>query len=220
MTFEHFIHLMHDVAYVSIALLAAYAIYLAILVTRQIRRRKFRNEDQATEFTTQISEMIRRGDFEGADEACTAPENWYKAVAFLAQGAIEKRNQGISKVKQNIATRFSRDILANLELVVSNMNMVIKVAPMMGLFGTVVGMIGAFSRIASMDNPNPKDLMGDMSIALNCTAMGLAVCIPMLLVTNFYQNRIRKFEDNTFEHIQTVVEDIEGHIKSGHTAKA
>jgi len=72
---------------------------------------------------------------------------------------------------------------------------VIKSAPMLGLFGTVLGMMGAFSKLASRENVDPTMLADDISLALITTALGLAIAIPLVLATASINVRIRKLED-------------------------
>ena len=94
-----------------------------------------------------------------------------------------------------IRDRFQRDVLAELEHRLSWVYTVIKSAPMLGLFGTVLGMMGAFSKLASKENVDPTALADDISLALITTALGLAIAIPLVLSTASINVRIRKMED-------------------------
>ena len=58
------------------------------------------------------------------------------------------------------------------------------VAPLLGLLGTVTGMIGTFDVITQFGTGDPKMLSGGISEALVTTQMGLIVAIPMLLLGN------------------------------------
>jgi biopolymer transport protein ExbB/TolQ len=67
---------------------------------------------------------------------------------------------------------------------------------MMGLFGTVTGMMGAFGNIASAgSNVEPSQMAGDIMFALITTALGLAIAMPLLIITNGIVVRIRKMEE-------------------------
>ena len=71
----------------------------------------------------------------------------------------------------------------------------IKCGPLLGLFGTVLGMMAAFGRIGSGATVQPKDIAKDISVALICTAMGLATAIPFNFMLSSLNTRIRSFQD-------------------------
>ena len=67
------------------------------------------------------------------------------------------------------------------------------IAPMLGLLGTVQGMIDAFSVIASSDaSPKPKDLAAGISTAMVTTLAGLIVCIPAMIAYSMFKNRMSR----------------------------
>ena len=102
---------------------------------------------------------------------------------------------GYAKVKQLLSERFQRDVLEGLERNVSWVATVIKTAPMLGLFGTVIGMIGAFATLADAQTADPTKLAKDINVALYTTAIGLSIAIPLVMALNAVNNRIRNLED-------------------------
>jgi len=62
-------------------------------------------------------------------------------------------------------------------------------APLLGLLGTVTGMIRMFEAITKFGTGDPKLLAGGISEALITTEVGLAIAIPLLLIHNFLRNR-------------------------------
>lgn len=67
-----------------------------------------------------------------------------------------------------------------------------QVAPMLGLLGTVVGMIGAFAKLTQSGGADPSQLAGNISLALYTTAGGLIVAIPASFCYFFFRNRFNK----------------------------
>jgi len=67
------------------------------------------------------------------------------------------------------------------------------VAPLLGLFGTVLGMIEAFRKLAEAGNQvNPAILSGGIWEALLTTAVGLAVAIPVVVLCNWFERRVER----------------------------
>ena len=87
-----------------------------------------------------------------------------RAVAQLALIAINNRQIGYAKTKHLVMDRFQRDVLSDLEQRLSWVNTVIKSAPMVGLFGTVMGMMGAFGKLANQANVSPDVLANDIYV--------------------------------------------------------
>jgi biopolymer transport protein ExbB len=83
------------------------------------------------------------------------------------------------------------------------LNVIGNVSPMLGLLGTVWGMIGAFFEIVASGSPDPRLLANDIGVALVTTLLGLAVAIPSLCVYAAMSNRI---EDITNDAILAVDE--------------
>ena len=70
-------------------------------------------------------------------------------------------------------------------------NIIGNVSPMVGLFGTVLGIIKMFNAIAAVSGqPHPSQLAGGISVALVTTFWGLMIAIPALTIHGFFQNRI------------------------------
>ena len=180
------------VIYGVLAVIALWGSFCVIMVWRRVAESRFRSEQLQNEFLAKLDRPLAEGDFDGAARLL---EDDIRAVPQLAQMAIRNREIGYSKVRQLVLDRFQRDILSDLDQRLSWVNTVIKSAPMVGLLGTVVGMMGAFGKLTGKQNVNPDVLAGDISVALITTASGLAIAIPLVLCATSINVRIRKLED-------------------------
>jgi len=182
--------------YVVLALIAVWGAFCVILVWRRVAQVRFRSEEEQDELLGRLDESLTADNeqFEATAEICRGDD---RAVPQLALLAVDNRRLGFAKIRALIADRFQRDVLSDLEFRLSWVYTVIKSAPMVGLFGTVVGMMGAFSKLASKDQSkiDPTVLASDISLALITTACGLAIAIPLVLATASINVRIRKLED-------------------------
>ena len=107
--------------------------------------------------------------------------------------------------------KFSRDVLAQFEARNSWVNTIVKSAPMLGLLGTVSGMIAAFGKIAGSGESGvkPADLANDISFALFTTAYGLAIAIPLVVLGAMAQTRISRLQDSVEESMGYFFDDLE-----------
>lgn len=180
------------VIYAAQALIAVVGLYYVIVIWRRLAQFRFRNEAAQNDFLTELSKNLGSGNVQAAAELC---EQDRRVVPQLAHLAIENRGLGYAKVRHLIADRFQRDVLAELEYRLSWVTTVIKTAPMLGLFGTVGGMMGAFEELASGEKIDAANLASNISLALLTTVIGLAIAIPLMLAVASINVRVRKLED-------------------------
>lgn len=178
--------------YFALGIVALWGAFCVIVVWRRVGQTRFRNEEEQEEFLDAFDEHVGAGDFEKATEMCDQDD---RAMSQLALLAVTNRDMGYRKIRTLITDRFQRDVLADLEYRLSWVYTVIKTAPMLGLLGTVMGMMGAFANLASGQKVDTVKLADDISFALITTACGLAIAIPLVLCTAYINVRIRKLED-------------------------
>lgn len=180
------------VDYCALALVALWGAFCVVMVWRRVGRVRFRSEREQEAFLDQLEELVTQGSWDQARAMC---EEDPRALPQLVLLGINNLHLGYSRVRALLVDRFQRDVLADLEYRLSWVATVIKAAPMLGLFGTVVGMMGAFSKLAVQRNVEPNLLANDISLALITTAIGLAIAIPLVIATASINVRIRKLED-------------------------
>ncbi len=180
------------VIYAALAFVALWGVFCVLLVWRRVSAAGFRNEDSQDAFLDEVEMYLSAGDFESASGVCNGSG---KALPRLAGLAIDHYELGYGKLRSVVVDRFQRDYLADLEYRLSWVNTVIKAAPMLGLLGTVLGMMGAFGKLAGSKNVSTDALAADISFALLTTALGLSIAIPLVLCMASINVRIRKLED-------------------------
>lgn len=178
--------------YFALALIALWGAFCVVMVWMRVGAKRFRSEQQQDAFLDELDNRLSKKDFDGAMEMCQGDR---RAMPQLVLMALENREIGLVKTKKLVVDRFQRDILADLEYRLSWVNTVIKTAPMVGLLGTVLGMMGAFSQLATADNVEASAMAGNIQVALYTTACGLAIAIPLVFCTAAINVRMRKMED-------------------------
>ena len=181
------------IIYVCLFLIALWGAFCVVMVWARVKQKRFDNEETQNLFMEAIEEPLSQGNYDVAVEIC---EDDRRALCQLSQIAIDNRKLGYAKVKQLVADRFQRDVLADLENRLSWVYTVIKAAPMVGLLGTVMGMMAAFQKLAVPGKaPDPAELALDIQFALITTACSLAIAIPLVMATAFINIQIEKMKD-------------------------
>ena len=180
------------VLYTLLGITAFWGGLCVIVVWMRVGQKRFRSESEQDAFLDALEKPLSEKDFDAISDACQADRRAMPQLIYLA---VVNRRIGYSKVRQLVLDRFQRDVLADLEHRLSYVNTVIKSAPMLGLLGTVVGMIGAFATLSSEGAGDPTALAGNIATALYTTACGLAIAIPLVMCTANINVRIRKMED-------------------------
>lgn len=184
---------MGDACYGFLTLNFLWGLYCVILLWRRILSLRFADEKSQTEFLHTIQQMLDAGDFEAAKKLC---EDESRALPQLALAVIENRDLSESQLRQLVAELMQQNVLADLEFRLSWVATVIKSGPLLGLFGTVLGMMAAFGRIGTGEKVQPSQIAAEISIVLICTAMGLITAIPFTYLLASLNIRMRLLQDS------------------------
>ncbi|MDP6468827.1 MAG: MotA/TolQ/ExbB proton channel family protein [Pirellulaceae bacterium] len=198
------------IVYVFMGSMALWGAFCCVMVWARVAQKRFKNEKIQDEFLDTVDEPLSKGDFDDATVLC---EGDPRAIPQLAMLAVLNRSIGFTKARQLVEDRFQRDILADLEHRLTWVHTIIKSAPMVGLFGTVTGMMGAFDKLATSENVKPDELAENISFALITTACGLAIAIPLIIAVAAVNIRIRKMEELTVAGINRFLESFQAALK-------
>lgn len=201
--------------YTMIPLGLCSVIFLAVVLERFLSLQ--RKNVLPDELVTATERYLRRGDYEETVRIC---ERFDVPFAHVVRAALSRRHLGIGEMEramvgtgQHEATVLSRNL--------RTLGVIANLAPMLGLFGTVVGMIRAFDVISRFGTGNPSLVAAGISEALITTAAGLIIGIPSLAAYHFFRSRGDRFlfeiESIAFELLNILTLQIEpgGGLKSG-----
>ena len=153
----------------------------------------------------------------GRDEAMTLCEENGSPIAEIFAGALKKYGRSAVEVEQAVVDAGER-VVSQMRKYLRLFNAISNLTPLLGLLGTVLGMIDAFNTIARADAMGrPELLAGGIGTALITTAAGLVVAIPSYAAYAFFLGRIDKLILEMDAHAQSIVEIIsaEGLQESG-----
>ena len=158
---------------------------LAIAIERFITLR--RASIDTREFMDTMRQVLRQNRTQEAIEICDKTD---APVARILKAGILKHDRPKEDIREAIEDAGNLEI-PRLERYLSALATCANIAPLLGLLGTVSGMITAFAQIQNKRGQvNPSDLAEGIGNALVTTAFGLSVAIPMLVLYNYFTTRV------------------------------
>ena len=138
------------------------------------------------ELMDRIIALVAEGD---TRDALVVANEASSCVGAVFAAILRKAGQPLPFVKE-AAEEVGRQEAARLERFVGVLGTVASITPLLGLLGTVTGMIGVFQRVAQTGVGNPLDMAAGIWEALLTTAFGLSVGIPALIAHRFMLSRV------------------------------
>jgi len=139
------------------------------------------------ETVDEIEELLAEGNYQEALDLCEAEPSFFTNIAAAGIRKIGHPFQALEKSVEEMEDEES----VKLQQKIGWLSLIAGVGPMMGLFGTVTGMVGAFATIATAaGGVEPSEFAGDISMALMTTVLGLTVAIPTTGFYAFFKNKV------------------------------
>lgn len=141
-------------------------------------------------FIEDFEQRLVNKDYQGAYEVAKSDDSF---VARVLVAGLSKLNRGYNEAIEGMQ-EVGEDENMSLEHRLSYLALIGSIAPMIGLMGTVWGMIQSFEKIAqSTVSPKPAELAEGISTALFTTLEGLMVAIPAMIFYSILRNRVARF---------------------------
>jgi biopolymer transport protein ExbB len=123
---------------------------------------------------------------------------------ILSKG-LQYSEQGISIMRSRMEDQ-GRQVIVELERYLNTLGTIASAAPLLGLLGTVLGMIQIFAVLGG--TPDPEALAGGISTALLTTAFGLFIAIPSLMFHRYFRRRIDEFGVKLEKEAQKLIDGL------------
>ena len=159
-------------------ILLVFAFGVAIAIERYITLTLVTNKNQAV--WDQVQPLLANGEFEEAREMTSKDESTISKVLNMGlslQGAVRRREDIEIAMEESMM-----EIVPRLEKRTPYVALASSIATLLGLLGTIMGLIQAFTAVANANPAEKADLLSaSISVAMNTTAFGLMVAIPLLI---------------------------------------
>lgn len=175
---------------IPIGILSVLMITLAVFNALQLSKKKFVPPVLKDEVLANMADVRVRS---AIDAAAQDPSYFGRmvATAYPLVDATDPETLGRGKVEDSIADFSVRENSRYMSWI-GYFSVIAQAAPMIGLFGTVAGMILAFDTMGLSGGANPSELAGNISLALMTTAGGLVVAIPSIFCFYIFKNMFNK----------------------------
>lgn len=187
-------------------------IALALFVERVLTLRKSRQVPDA--FFQRVEALLKEGRIEGALAACEENPSALAAVAAsVLRQATKVRHQNPAApivIDREVVEMVGRAEVAGFEQYLPAIGLIASIEPLLGLFGTVLGLIESFQKIEATETMgSPSIVAGGVWTALITTAGGLIVAIPAYVMHRYLVQRTRSLTLALEERVQFIVKTVE-----------
>ncbi|HEX2227095.1 MAG TPA: MotA/TolQ/ExbB proton channel family protein [Candidatus Binatia bacterium] len=179
---------------VMIPLLACSVISLALTIERLIFWARMRSQQAVQHMLA----LVDAGEF---DKALELGKDSHQPIARVLAAGLAHRNPAPAKAMEAAAQAQIPVLKSRL----GALDTIITLAPLLGLLGTVVGMIGSFDIMSDAGMGQPHAITGGVAEALIATATGLLIAILTLIPYNYFNSRVEK-ELDAMEHFSSSLE--------------
>jgi len=125
-----------------------------------------------------------------------------RLLKALIKARFEKR------LAADLAVQFVERDLQDAEYGLPSLSIIAQAAPLLGLLGTVTGLIRVFIRIEALSSMvNPSELAGGIWEALLTTAVGLVIAIPALIAFGYFKSSLQRYEHELHLLLTRVIDD-------------
>ncbi len=114
------------------------------------------------------------------------------ALGIILSTGLKNRNESRERIKECIEER-GREVVHDMERFLNTLGTIASISPLLGLLGTVIGMIKVFSAILISGVGDANVLAGGISEALITTAAGLTVAIPSYIFYRFFRGMVSEY---------------------------
>lgn len=168
-------------------LLVLSVVTVAIAIERMVYLRKARIN--TGEFMSAINGFLTRNALDEAHALCVSTSG---PISRIILAGLKNQKRGRDEVVRSIEDAGAIEV-AQLERGILIIQTISKLAPLIGLFGTVTGMIRSFQAIGGAGGENPRMVAAGIGEALVATAAGLVVAIPAYFLGFYFMNLVGKF---------------------------
>ena len=182
-----FMYIILIVLVVGLAIMIERFLYIAV-----------KNRIDTSAFVSRILEFVKQGNVQSAINLCDRSK---AALPVITKAGLQVSAESPQDI-QNAFELAAMAELPKLERRTHYLSMIANVATLLGLLGTIIGLIQSFQAVASADSSQKAALLSaGISVAMNTTAFGLIVAIPCMVSHSYIQSKTNAIIDDINENV-------------------
>ncbi|HCN29575.1 MAG TPA: MotA/TolQ/ExbB proton channel family protein [Verrucomicrobiales bacterium] len=164
----------------------------------------------------QVQDLFRAGDYVGAYQFCKNNNSYFADVARVG---LSFSGEGQNATEEALFSELAK-VNATVQTRINYLSVLGVCTPMIGLVGTVTGMMTAFATLGTSGVGDPSKLAGAIGEVLVATASGLAVAVPAFMIFYFLRNRLQGSMHGLQEVVHSLFRKMPyEHLKDAHVGE-
>jgi len=153
----------------------------------------FKYNINAEAFMSRIQKMVMADNIDRAIKLCNAAPS--RALPKVIKAGLTRANKGEVEI-QNAIEEATLEVVPEVQKRTGSLNALANIATLLGLLGTIIGLIEAFTALEQASPENKQEMLAKgISLAMNTTAFGLIVAIPTMLAHLILSGMTKKILD-------------------------
>jgi biopolymer transport protein ExbB/TolQ len=195
-------------------ILLLFAVFMVAIAIERSYYILVRSNINAPRFMSEIRKLVKAGDYKKALALCTAAKD--KALSQVVMAGLKKvcESETIDfRSIQNSVDEGTLEVIPKLQQRTGFLAMIGNVATLLGLMGTIYGLIEAFKSVSAPGidaTMKAQMLASGIAVAMNTTLLGLMIAIPSIVIYTFIHNKTIKIIDEIDEHTVKLINLITG----------
>ena len=177
------LNILHDITF--------YALYAALAIAAYVAVERFIFFSNTARRTRELEDAVEHG--EAPSQALMAPENVPARASrhMLARLPHVRSRHDLEDLSEEVFIDARTELARHLWM----LDTIVTAAPLLGLLGTILGIIDTFTALARSGISDPSGVSAGIGTALFATALGISVALFGLLFFNLFQERIERLSD-------------------------
>lgn len=186
-----FLTYLHQGGFMMYPLILCSILAIGIILERAYTFRKATSVDPE-ELLEEIKQTYKPGDVREAAKLLEDAKTPYSRI--FARG-LKNADRSAEAIDMAMSQEAANEI-PPLENYLSGLRTIVTICPLLGLLGTIAGMIASFKEVARSGLSSPTAVMGGVSEALVSTATGISIAVVGLIFHNYFGNLVKRFVED------------------------
>jgi biopolymer transport protein ExbB len=203
---SNFLHFFEAGGWVMYPLLGLSLLAIGVIIERMMAYRTI--ADDSPGLLKQVLAKCEDRNFDIALSLCTEREG---PVAACLATVLTHRDQPVEDIERNVQ-EVGEEYFIQLERFLPILDTITTISPLLGLLGTLFGMIGTFQAIAATKNQGSRDtILSGVGEALYATATGLTIAVICFVAYNYFNSRQRAVTTETEQSATKLINELRTH---------